>query len=293
MLWRRTFELLRCYPILWIPYIIALLAAVTLWRLRGMAERSILRWFSTTHSVIVGDISTPSMDKAALTKASVVYLPIGFCTIILIVFLFAAALLATNEIVKMIERGETPDLRAAVSILRWKNALVLSIKFLLMFVILTVFSICVATFPSPAAHYSRLANSRILRDILVVATASFTVWWITPAAIRVLREQPDFRVSAERRLQALLFAAITTSLGMALGVVAQKAEAHVLLDSRWQLDVLTAFNSLVADAPDVFLFIALALLAMGDKQEEERRPALREFLQALMPLHFQNNKEQR
>jgi hypothetical protein len=76
-------------------------------------------------------------------------------------------------------------------------------------------------------------------------------------------------------------------------MVLQKAEARIMLDSRWELTVLSALNSILANAPDVLLFIALALLASEnwEEVEKDRGSKVRELFQILMPLHLRQNRE--
>lgn len=253
-----------------------------------MAERAIFRWFSASHSVIGGSISVP-LNRAAIAKASMVYLPVGFCTIVLVVLLFVAALAVTSELVKAIDRGERPDLRAAASDLRWKTVLALSIKFLAACVIAAILAFLVATFPSPRTHYSRLTSSSTIGEVLAVVSTSLAVWWVAPATMRFLRSQRKFRPSRKYRLQAGLFSASATSVGIALGVLLQKAEASLIVESHWQFEALAVFNSFVANVPALFLFVALALLAASDEQGGTERSGMRGFLQMLMPLHFQDN----
>lgn len=80
---------------------------------------------------------------------------------------------------------------------------------------------------------------------------------------------------------------------MALGVIAQKLEAHLIFESRWEVTALSFLNSILANAPDVLLFIALALLAAGCAPEKERSSdsKIHRILQALMPLHVGQSKE--
>jgi uncharacterized membrane protein len=129
----RVAELLRKHPILWLPYIAADLLAICLWRLRGLAEKGIFHWFTTSHSVLGGDIALPRHDSATLARVSITYAPIGFATIIAVVSLFITALWATNDIVDSIEREQRPDAREILSKLaaQWRRILLFALRFLI------------------------------------------------------------------------------------------------------------------------------------------------------------------
>jgi hypothetical protein len=66
-----------------------------------------------------------------------------------------------------------------------------------------------------------------------------------------------------------------------------------MLNSRWEITALSVFNSVIANAPDALLFIALALLAAELSREGDSNNVskIRELLPLLMPLHFGKSEE--
>jgi hypothetical protein len=90
-----------------------------------------------------------------------------------------------------------------------------------------------------------------------------------PSAIRLLQAETTGLVTAKTRNQGLILAALVTGAGVALGMIAQKIESGIILDSQWEFMALSGLNSIVADAPDVLLFIALSLLATKEIQKPE------------------------
>src|SRR3569833_1560817 len=126
-------ELLRKHPTLWLPYVAADFLAICLWRLRGVAERGIFRWFTTGHSVLGGEVPLPPHDSAALAKASIAYAPIGIISIIAVVWLFVAALVATSFIVDTIRREQSLDKAEILGHVaaHWRPIIFFSLRFLI------------------------------------------------------------------------------------------------------------------------------------------------------------------
>jgi hypothetical protein len=67
----------------------------------------------------------------------------------------------------------------------------------------------------------------------------------------------------------------------------------MLFGSQWEITALHVFNSVIANAPDVVLFVGLALLAIGLSQENDTKEGFKidGLLWRLMPLHFGRNTE--
>ena len=100
-------------------------------------------------------------------------------------------------------------------------------------------------------------------------------------------------VSAHARNQGTILAIIAAEAGAALGFFVPKLEASMVLNSRWETTALSVFNSVVADAPDALLFIALAFLAAEFSREDVGKEGSKtlEVLPLLMPLHFGKAEE--
>jgi hypothetical protein len=262
-LWRKTWELLRDNPILWIPCPCANLLAICLWRLRGMAEKAIFRRFLTGHSVLGGD-TWLRPDRAMLAKASMVYAPVGFATIFAVVFVFVAALVVTAKMVKAIGSGQGPMLRVlwAEAVPCWRRILLFSVKFLVACGVFLAVAFFLATSLFGSALNRDLANSAIFIQLGALTLACCLVLLLAPAAIRLLQVKPKGNIPWSTCGQAVVFAAVASEAGILLGMFAQKLESGIVFDYKWELAMLSALNSLVANAPYALLFIALALLAL-------------------------------
>ncbi len=75
-------------------------------------------------------------------------------------------------------------------------------------------------------------------------------------------------------------------------MILQRAERPIFLDTPWEVTALGVFNSVVANAPDALLFVALALLAKEYSETEESGQGIRfwQFKKTLMPMHFPEEK---
>jgi len=290
-------ELLRNHPILWLPYIAADLIAICLWQLRGLAEKGIFHWFTTSHShsVLGGDIAYPRYDSAALTRASIAYLPIGIATIIAVVCLFIAALVATAEIVDSIEREQRPDAREILADLaaHWRRIFLFALRFLITIGVFTAGILGPSYYLLYLAHRQDLLTSFWLVAGLMLVVEGCTAWLIMPATMHLLVGEAAVLVSAHTRNQGTILTILAGEIGITIGFFVPTLEASMILNSRWEIMALSVFNSIVANAPDALLFIALALLAaeLSTESDSKNGSKIRELLPILMPLHFGKSEE--
>lgn len=293
----RVAELLRMHPILWLPYIAADLLAICLWRLRGLAEKGIFHLFTTghSHSVLGGDIAFHRYDSAALARASIAYAPIGIATIIAVVCLFVAALVATAYIVDSIEREQRPDAREILSKLaaHWRRILLFALRFLITVGVFFAGTTLLSYYLLSLAHRQELLTSFWLLAGVILIGVGCTAWLVMPAAMRLIRGEAAVLVSTQTRIRGTILAILAVEAGAAIGFFVPKLEASMLLNSRWKITALSAFNSVIANAPDALLFIALALLAAELSREDDSNKAskIRELLPFLMPLHIGKSEE--
>ena len=279
----KVVELLRKHPILWLPYIAADLLAIFLWHLRRLAEKRILHWFTTGHSALEGDI------RAALAKASIAYAPIGIVAIVAVVSLFVGALVATAVIVDSIEREQRPDGRMILAILvaRWRRILLFALRFLITVGVLVGGIVGLSYYFLSLAHRQELITSFWFLAGGMLIGVGCTGWLVVPAAIRLVGGATAL-VSVQTRNQGTILAVLAAEAGAALGFFVPKLEASMLLNWRWENNVLSVFNSIIANAPDELLFIALALLAadLSPEVDDKKDSKIRELLPVLMPMHL-------
>jgi hypothetical protein len=292
----RTGELLSRHPILWLPYLGADLLAICLWRLRGLAQKSIVHWFATGHSALGGSIALPPHDYAALNRAFLAYLPIGIATILSIVWLFVAALLATATMVHSIELDQRPDAGKILTEVsaHWLRILLFALRFLITLVVFAGGTTALSSYVLFLLHRGDLFHTSFgLIAGLVLVGIGCTAWLVIPSALRLLKRDAAALVPAYIRNQGTILAILATEAGVAVGFVVPKLEASVLLDSQWEITALSVVNSVVANAPDALLFVALALLAaeVSRERNNEKNSKIVELLPVLMPLHFGKSED--
>lgn len=294
-LWRKTIELLRKNPVLWLPYLAAELMAIGLWCLWGVVRTSIFHWFTTRHSVLGGDVPASSTDYSAPTRVFQVSLPIGFVTVFTIVCLFVVALMTTASMVDAINSEQKIDVRGILAGFsqRWGKILLFS------FICLVTFGACVAgggglfTFVLYRVDRAELLTSHISTFGIVPILVGCATWVLMPMAIGRLRDDKAAPVPSKTRNLGAMTAIVATEATALLGVILWKAEASVQLDTRFEWSMLGAFNSVVANAPDVLLFVVIALLAAEHSHEVEGGGGskVRALLQTAMPMHFRETKD--
>lgn len=292
---RKSIELLSENPVLWLPYLIADLLAVFLWRIWGVVRTSIFHWFTTRQSVLGGDVSVPSTDYSALARASQVAIPIGFVTVFVIVCVFVIAFMATAEMLHAINREEKIDAWGFLARLaqRWGKLLVFSLKCLAVFGAFLVGVGALLSFILFRFHVTNLRTSNIFEFGLSAVCAGCGTWVLTPIAIRLLRGDGKALIPFQVRNYGAITAILSVEAGALLGVLLSKAEARVQLDSQFEWSLLAAFNSVVANAPVALLFVAIALLAANvlDELESGGRSMVHSLLQTVMPMHFQETSD--
>jgi hypothetical protein len=291
----RIANLLMKHPILWLPYIAADLLAICLWQLRGLAEKYIFHWFTTGHSVLGGDIALPRHDHAALIRASILYFPIAIATVVVIVCLFVASLLVTVDMVDSIENGQRPDGRAIFISLaaHWQKIILFTLRFLITFLLFTAGTVALSYYLFFRMHLQDFHTPFWFDAGMMPVVVGCTVWLAMPAAMRLLRGEAAVIVPAQTRNQGTILAILVTEAGLALGFFLQKLETSMMLNSRSEITLYSAFDTMIANAPDVLLFVALALLMTGISQEDDSETGskIHALLPLLMPLHFNKSEE--
>ena len=292
---RKSIELLRENPILWLPFLIADLLTIGLWRLWGIVRRVIFHWFTTRHSVLGGEVPVPSTDHSALTNASLANLPIGLAAVIAVVCLFVAALSVTATMVDVIGREQNLNAKEVLAgvIARWRKILLLGVTFLVLIAAFAAAVLAPVFFVLYRVHRPDLLTSPLLAPVAMFVVVGCSVWLIMPATIRLICADREVLDPSRTRVRGAIMAIIASEAGALLGLILSKAETAMRLETQLGWSVLSAFNSVVANAPDVLLFITLALLAAESSRaiEDGKRSRVRELLQALMPMDFRQTKE--
>jgi hypothetical protein len=272
-LWRKTWNLFREYPILWLPYLGAELMAIGLWQLRGMVEKVIFQWFTTRHSVL-GNFETSNLDHATLAKASLAYAPIGFATIFIVVCLFVIAMVASAQLVNADVSVQRSCLNTSLKGIasRWHKILMFAFKFLFTWFILFAVSIWLLAVLLDMMHQSELPASLWASSIEATCVTVCLAWFLTPAAIRLLRSPNPEPVSIMVRRQGTILTLLVSSIEGLLGILAQPVDARLMTDIPVEREAVTLLTKLAVNLPDVLLFIGLALLAVNFSGESTSQP---------------------
>jgi hypothetical protein len=217
----------------------------------------------TQRSALGGAV--PSNLDVAQHRARMVIYPLGFCREFLDVCFFVLAFAMTSKLVGMILNEQRPDLVMALKEImqRWRGILLFSLKYMLLngagaavFILLT-FS------PSISNRISELAASKVILYALGLVWEGCLAWLLMPAAIRLLQAPNIVPVSRENRTLGTIFTILAAAVSLVLEFFVGRAEAGIIFENQWELTAATAMNSIVVNAPNVLLFIALALLAYG------------------------------
>lgn len=292
---RKSVELLRENPILWLPYLIAELSAIGIWRLRGMAQKSIFHWFMTQYSVLGGEVPVAPTDHDALAKAGLTYTPVGLASIFTVVCLFVVAFMVTAKMMDAVgqeQKIQVKEILAGLG-LRWGSIFLFSFVCLVTFAVFAGGAAALLVLVLYRAHHLDLRNSPIFTFGMLPILMGCATWLLMPKAIRLLCADRTVLIPSEAKKRGAITAFIAVEAGELLGVILSKAEAPVQLSTQLGWSLLAAFNSIVANAPDVLLFIAIALLATENSEEaaSSQGSGIRPILETLMPLHIRETKE--
>jgi hypothetical protein len=291
-LWRTTASLLRKYPILWLPVVLARLITFHLGWLDDTLRYKIgirllpLLAHTHAHSVLSGNITTDSPEPVVLRKIAALTAPIHFGRLFVGDFLFACALIAIAAMLRSLAitgRGTLRDAGAPIS----ESVYRISI-FCLKLLGLGLISGWITSYVAPfvgsfidhngpqklllLSHRSQMAlgGSPIFIDFLyhlwILPITLCVVYVIAPIELHLL-QPPDLPPAPNQRRQARL-AEMTASVGISvLGLAAWTAQRSffqliVRTDQNTYLTSIAA--SLVKAIPYVPLYIAFYLIANPD-----------------------------
>jgi hypothetical protein len=215
--------------------------------------------------VLDGNTVSPNFDNGTLHRAVMASIPIGFATYFVNVCFFVVALVVTARMVDAVWQQQRPDAIVALAGItpRWREILLFSLKFLVVYGVLTAAVLLPASFLLKAVLYGEITISKIFVFVGVVVVAGCTACLLIPSAIRLL-QAPEFgSVTAEDKRRGTIFAILAVAVANALGDLFQRAESAMTFTSHIESTVVPLVTALLVNAPDVLLFIALALLAKG------------------------------
>jgi hypothetical protein len=260
---RKSLELFRKHPVLWVPYLAAELLAIWQWHQRGELEKAIFRWFSTSHSALGGEIVAGISNRANLARASMAYAPIGFMTMYSVICLFTVAMVTTAEMVNAVRRGERATLGASFKgvAARWPGILKFSFKFLLAFLVLMGTSICLLLLWAKTTQAGEIPTALWVTSLEGTLLSGCLAWLLTPAAIQLLRVPNQEPTSIEVTWRGATLAVLATAATSVLAILAQQVQKGMLIDTVAEREMVSLLIKVAVNLPDALLFISLALLA--------------------------------
>jgi hypothetical protein len=226
-------------------------------------------FFATRHSVLGGD--APVADLAgAQHRAMMLIMPLGLLREFLEVCLFVVALAATKNLVCMTLDERKPDLTAALQevLPRTREVLLFSLKYMLVLAAFGGAVILLGTSPLTPERIHEIFLSKGLNYVLVLVCQGCLAWLLLPAAIRLLRPPGNSAITSQERKLGVFFAVATSALSLALQSIVGKAESTVMLEKPWEGWTVAIVNTVIINAPEVLLFIALAQLATLNPSEK-------------------------
>ena len=214
----------------------------------------------------------PASDLSqAQHHALMVTIPLGLCKQVLEVSFFVVALAMTAKLVGMILEEQTPDLNVALRGIApgWRRILLFSLKYMVAFGAMATIMILPISSGQISYRLLEIAASKAFVYSVTLVLTGGVAWLLIPAAIRLLQAPDVAPVPVECRRLGTIFIVLTSAAALALENIVGWAEATVMLDNQWELTVVSALNSIVVNAPEVLLFVALALMARQGVSEME------------------------
>jgi len=289
---RKTLKLFASYPVLWLPFVCAELVGIGLDSLQRLTLKPLLTWFATRHTVFGGEDQV--YDQAAQHKAIMASMPLEWGTRYLTFCLSAIALLLTAALVSMILRGQKPDLATAVAeALRAypRRIAAYALKFWVLSTLLYALvgqptSFLFKSLPNVTfAVWNVIWGSETLLILLCSA------WIMAPISLALLRPADAVPASPLQRQQARFFSIGITVATFLLSRLLDPPILKLIGNIPYRRGIFSV-TSLPIQLPNVFLLIALALIASESEEAMPDLPPLgpriKRALEPLMPLHFRS-----
>ncbi len=295
-IFRKSFELFRRHLVLWLPCTCAGLLNIAFARLERLGILSLARWMSTStgRSVLGGEVvsTDPSeFQRRALMLAR----PLGLCREFVDVCLFVGALVVTAKLVRMIVDEQKPEIATALkgTVLKWRGILLFSLKFMLaMGAMVAIMSFATRFAPMPNRLIPIFASKAFTYTAGMVMEG-IVAWLLMPTALRLLGMPHDVLISRACRRLATAFVVLASLAGFGVETFVGWAEKGLIFDTRLEYSAISVLNTIMVNAPEVLLFIAISLLAvMALPERDESRPSWdRGVLRSMMPMHIEPGKD--
>ena len=275
ILWRSTTSLLRQYPILWLPVLVAEIVNFNLrWferlLLRPLRHQLIL-WFSQAHSVLSTTPVPIQPTGSIMIKTALLTAPLEWGMQFLCAAVTVASLVATAAILQSIAKTGRGSLRAVIAPITSsrRRILILSLQFwglnILFTSLLELLSPLVFSIHNLQAYLGRsnLAGS-FFSYLWVLPVTLFVCYIIAPLEARLL-QSPESTPAPDQARRARVVA-ILVALGLCVfNPLTGMAESYILqmslLAFSLKFFLIELLFSLIRTAPYALLFIAFYLIA--------------------------------
>lgn len=228
----------------------------------GTAQRLL-----TQHSVLGGEFVSPDQSEYIhlASRILMVFEPVRWW---LYICLLVVALVMTARLVKAILDGENPRLLSAMkgAFFEWRAILGFSFKCFLATAAIGAVNLLSIMSAMISLRLLAFFASKAVNYPIILALEGCAAWLLMPSAMRLLRMSDGAEVTAQTRKLGTISVVLTSAVPLVLGILIARAEAGQRFESGWELSAVAAANSIVENAPTVFQFIALALLAFGSAQ---------------------------
>lgn len=291
-LWRNTASLLRKYPILWLPVVLARFITFNLGRLEVALRRALTKqlmpWLthSQAHSVLSGTITTEAPQPEALRKFAALTGPIHFGRLFIDDFVFACALIAIAAILHSFATTGRATVHIAANRIFDSSSRILI--FCLKLLSLNLISAWITyrldplvnwfldnieaqklLFLSPRAQVALGGSNLFLGFIYELSVLPITlcvVYIMAPVELHLL-QPPDLLPTPKQRRQARLAemtAAIAISILGAIVWATERSLFQRIVHTDLNTYLILAVASLLRAIPYVPLYVAFYLIANPD-----------------------------
>jgi hypothetical protein len=268
-LWNETFELLRRHLLLWVPCSVAAILMLAITQINTAGIHWLVKTLSIQHSVFGGETQSANMNQA-IERAYMITIPFGLLRQFAEISLFVAALVTTKGLVQMVLNQEDAGMVVAMRevVLRLSEILFFALKYMAVTGVFRVALLLLISSPLTADRIHQLASSKVILYIFGLAVEGCLGWLLVPSAIRLLRPPGSPAISLHGRQIGTIFAVAASAVALALQGLISKAETTLMIENRWEDGAIAVVNTLVMNAPNIALFIALALLAIQGPDRE-------------------------
>lgn len=285
-LWRSTLSLLRQYPILWLPLVLAEFINFNITWFERMLQRSLmgqlLPWLTESRSVLGGATSHIAPTAQTIRDLHLILLPLDLGTELICIFLSAAALVATAELLRSLAKGRPATLPAALASIAPSRRRILIFSLTLLG--LNAISEVLTTFLAPLVFVNfehklehllslSLQSANVLEASHLIPNLASHLW-VLPVALCIvyiiaplqarLAQPPDAAPVPDQAKQARTAAILTAVAMSALSFLVAMLEAPLFQllppSSSLVLYPIGTITSLITALPYVPLYIAFYLI---------------------------------